>query len=189
MKRAPGLVVTRREFCAFAGAIAVASCTGGGPAAISTGGLSGGGDDDGSPADADNGQHDGNEGSGSGSGSGSGMAATCPSSGATDVGAPTTFTANTPVYFSTGKYFVIRDSGGLYAMTAVCTHEGATCDYESAQSDIYCPRHGATFTLNGAVTQGPATKALNHYAMCTLSNGHVGVISSQTVSATTRLDA
>src|ERR1700729_3245543 len=121
MKRAPGLVVTRREFCAFAGAIVAASCTGGGPAAISTGGLSGGGDDDGSPADAHHGQHDGNE--GSGSGSGSGMAATCPSTGATDVGAPTVFVTNTPVYFSTGKYFVIRDSGGLYAMTAVCTHE------------------------------------------------------------------
>jgi cytochrome b6-f complex iron-sulfur subunit len=188
MKRASGLVVTRREFCAFAGAIVAASCTGSGPAAISTGGLSGGGDD--TPTDADEGgPHDGNEGSGSGSGSGSGMGATCPSSGATDVGAPTTFTTGTPVYFSTGKYFVIRDSGGLYAMTAVCTHEGATCDYESAQSDIYCPRHGATFSLTGAVTQGPATKALNHYAMCTLSNGHVGVISSQTVSATTRLDA
>ena len=186
MKRAPGLVVTRREFCAFAaGALAVASCTGSGPAAISTGGLSGGGDD--TPIDADGDQHDGNE--GSGSGSGSGTDATCPSSGATDVGAPTTFTTGTPVYFSSGKYFVIRDSGGLYAMTAVCTHEGATCDYESAQSDIYCPRHGATFSLTGAVTQGPATKALNHYAMCTLSNGHVGVISSQTVSATTRLDA
>ncbi|HEY1547325.1 MAG TPA: Rieske (2Fe-2S) protein [Kofleriaceae bacterium] len=188
MKRAPGLVVTRREFCALAGAIAVASCTSSGPAAISTGGLSGGGDD--TPTDADDGEpHDGSTGSGSGSGSGSAMAATCPSTGATDVGAPTTFTTTTPVYFSTGKYFVIRDSGGLYAMTAVCTHEGATCDYESAQTDIYCPRHGATFSLNGAVTQGPATKALSHYAMCTLANGHVGVITSQTVSATTRLDA
>jgi nitrite reductase/ring-hydroxylating ferredoxin subunit len=195
MKRVPGLVVTRREFCAFAGAIVAASCTGSGPAAIQTGGLNGGGDDDGNPVDANGGGGGGGGGSGSGggdgsgSGSGSGMAATCPSTGATDVGAPTTFTTGTPVYFSSGKYFVVRDSGGLYAMTAVCTHEGATCEYESAQSDIYCPRHGATFSLVGAVTQGPATKALAHYAMCTLSNGHVGVISSQTVSSTTRLDA
>jgi cytochrome b6-f complex iron-sulfur subunit len=186
VKRARGLVVTRREFCAFAGAIVAASCTGSGPAAIQTGGLSGGGDDD-SPSDAPSGAPDAPE--GSGSGSGSAQAATCPATGATDVGAPTTFTTGTPVYFSSGKYFVVRDSGGLYAMTAVCTHEGATCEYESAQTDIYCPRHGATFSLTGAVTQGPATKALNHYAMCTLSNGHVGVISSQTVSATTRLDA
>lgn len=80
----------------------------------------------------------------------------------------------------------MRDSNGLYAMTAVCTHEGATCEYESAQNDIYCPRHGATFSLNGAVTQSPATKALNHFAMCTMSNGNVGVITSQTVSATER---
>ena len=78
-------------------------------------------------------------------------------------------TLNTPVYISAQKFFVMRDSGGLYAMTAVCTHQGATTNVQG--SSIYCPRHGATFSFNGAVTEGPATKPLNHYAMCTMSSG------------------
>ncbi len=45
-----------------------------------------------------------------------GPAATCPATGATDAGAPSSITTNSPVYHSTGKFFVVRDSGGLYAV-------------------------------------------------------------------------
>jgi nitrite reductase/ring-hydroxylating ferredoxin subunit len=193
MKRAPGLIeLSRRDFCAFAcgvGAVLV-GCTSNGPTAIQTGGLSGGDDDGNDPPDAGgdvNPPIDASAGSGHGSGSGSAAAPTCPSSGATDVGAASAFAMNTPVYISAQKMFVVRDSGGLYALTAVCTHQGATTEVQG--SSIYCPRHGATFTFNGAVTTGPATKPLNHFAMCTLANGHVGVVTSMTVSASQRLDA
>jgi Rieske Fe-S protein len=72
-------------------------------------------------------------------------------------------------------------------LTARCTHDGVTISAES--SDFYCPAHGATFNFNGTVTQGPAFTNLVHYAMCTLANGHVGVIKSQTVSQSQRLVA
>jgi hypothetical protein len=39
------------------------------------------------------------------------------------------------------------------------------------------------------VTMGPAVVPLVHFEMCTLSNGHVGVVTSQTVSKTQRLMA
>ena len=114
-------------------------------------------------------------------------AATCPSSGATDVGAASTFTLNTPVYHSSGNFFVVRDSNGLYALSSRCTHQGVTVQTSGGQ--FYCPAHGATFTYNGAVTGGPTSTALPHYAMCTLANGHVAVVTSQTVSASQRLVA
>jgi cytochrome b6-f complex iron-sulfur subunit len=194
MKRAEGLevIVTRRHFCGGVatclGAAFVASCADGdGTSVVQTTGLNG--------PDGEQ-----NMGSGSGSGSGSGMhldagvttdaggtTATCPATGATDVGAASTFTANVPKYFSSGNFFVVRDSGGLYALTARCTHDGVTISAES--SDFYCPAHGATFTFDGTVTQGPAFNPLVHYAMCTLSNGHVGVVKSQTVSQSQRLVA
>jgi len=193
MKRAEGLevIVTRRHFCGGVatcfGAAFVASCADGdGTSIIQTSGLNG--------PDGEQ-----NMGSGSGSGSGTGVlpdagvtpddgnAATCPSTGVTDVGMPSTFTTNVPKYFSTGNFFVVRDSGGLYALTARCTHDGVTISAES--SDFYCPAHGATFTFNGTVTNGPAFTNLVHYAMCTLSNGHVGVVKSQTVSQSQRLVA
>jgi cytochrome b6-f complex iron-sulfur subunit len=184
MKRAPGLVeISRRDFCAFASAIVIVGCTADGPGAIGTGGLNGP-DGNGQPDASGVGPSDGSMPL---TDAGSGAAATCPATGATDVGAPTTFVANTPVYVSSKKLFVIRDSGGLYAMTAVCTHEGATCDVQGA--DIFCPRHGALFTFNGAVVSGPPTRALVHYAMCTMTNGHVGVLTAMQVAATERLVA
>ncbi len=161
----------------------VAACTDGdGTAIIQTGQLNG---------------PDGEQNKGSGSGSNpppdAGMTtdassmATCPTSGVTDVGAATTFVANKPTYFSSGNFFVCRDSGGLYALTARCTHDGVTIQAET--SDFFCPAHGATFDFDGNVTGGPAFTNLVHYAMCTMSNGHVGVIKSQTVSQSQRLVA
>ena len=116
-----------------------------------------------------------------------GMSATCPTSGVTDVGAASAFAAGSPVYVATGNFFVVRDAGGLYALTAVCTHQGYTLVSESGV--FHCKLHGAHFTFDGAVIDGPVILPLVHYAMCTLANGHVGVITSQVVSASQRLQA
>lgn len=179
MKRARGLVeLSRRDFCVFAGGLALVGCVDGGTGAIKTGPLGTG--DDQPPIDSSE-IHD---------------AATPPpdapggavcAAGAIDVGAPSAFSLNTPVAFTSNKMFVVRDNGGLYALTSACTHEGVACAVSSGR--FRCPRHGALFTLNGAVISGPVSHPLVHYSMCTLANGHVGVIKSVTVSATTRLIA
>lgn len=111
----------------------------------------------------------------------------CPTTGALDVGAPSTFTQNTPVYFAMGFLFVVRDANGLYALTARCPHQGFTTRVQG--NDFVCPRHGSLFSFDGTVLTGPATAPLVHYAMCTLSNGNVGVFTAQTVPDTQRLDA
>jgi Rieske Fe-S protein len=188
MRRPDGLhVISRRQFCgAFAGCVGLAlgACIDGdGTTVVQTGGLNG--------PDGEN--------PGSGSGSGVKMdaglppadapsGATCPTSGATDVGPVSMFTTlNKPVYFTTGNFFVVRDANGLYALTARCTHQGVTI--EAQTSKFYCPAHGATFDFNGNVTGGPTSTKLVHYAMCTLSNGNLGVVRSQTVPQSQRLVA
>jgi nitrite reductase/ring-hydroxylating ferredoxin subunit len=182
MKRAEGLVAfTRREFCALGAlGLAFAGCTDGDRGIVQTGPL--GGPDD-NPDNPDSGTPPPPDGSVPMPDGGPG--ATCPMTGATDVGAPTTFQTNSPVYFSSGRYFVVRDAMGLYALTANCTHEGAACITQSGH--FYCPRHGAQFTYTGAIITGPVSQPLKHYAMCTLANGHVGVVTSQVVSSGTRL--
>jgi len=105
----------------------------------------------------------------------------------TDVGAPTAFVLNTPMYFSSGKFFVVRDSGGLFAVSARCTHQGVTIAVSGSQ--YRCPAHGATFMFNGTVTGGPTGTSLTHFSMCLLPNGHVGVSAGTTVPASTRLMA
>lgn len=210
MKRNPALVEwTRRDACiacfSAAGAAALAACTPQDHPPVGTGGLDGtngnGPDAPGhEPIDAD---------TGSGSGSGSAhptpdaathspdaathspdavvpppdapSGATCTTS-ATDVGAVSTYSLNTPVYNSTARVFVVKDGGGFYAVSGLCTHEGAVCRIQSGY--IYCPRHGAEFTYDGAIVSGPVSRALAHYSMCTLSNGHLGVTSATTSSST-----
>jgi cytochrome b6-f complex iron-sulfur subunit len=111
---------------------------------------------------------------------------TCPTTGATDVGAATTFMTGKPVYFSQGNFFVVRDAGGLYALTARCTHQGGTVQVSGTQ--FRCPLHGATFTFDGTVTNGPASQPLVHYAMCMTASGNVGVQTSMTVASNVRLN-
>ena len=107
--------------------------------------------------------------------------------GVTDVGAPSTFMLGKPVYIASKNLFVIRDSSGLYALTARCTHQGVTITART--SDFMCSGHGATFDFNGDVTQGPASTPLQHYAMCTLPSGNVAVDTSMPVAKTVRLSA
>jgi len=104
-----------------------------------------------------------------------------------DVGPASTFVANTPVFFSSGIFFVVRDANGLFAVSATCTHEGGTINVVG--SDYVCPRHGAQFQFDGTVIGGPASIPLPHLEMCTLANGNIGVNPSVKVAATDRLNA
>jgi len=123
-------------------------------------------------------------------GSGGGCSAT-----GIDVGAAATYMLNVPVIISAKRLVIVRDSGGLYAMSAACTHQGqtvcigTTTACSSSGMDLYCTRHGAAFSFTGAVVRGPASTPLPHYAMCTLTNGNLGVLTTMIVAATTRFQA
>jgi nitrite reductase/ring-hydroxylating ferredoxin subunit len=101
------------------------------------------------------------------------------------VGAPSSFAEGTATYFSTYRLYVARDAGGLYAMSARCTHQGTAV--QDKGSYFYCPSHGARFDMNGGVISGPTSTPLPHYAMCVRPSGDVAVDTSQTVSPDTRL--
>jgi nitrite reductase/ring-hydroxylating ferredoxin subunit len=86
---------------------------------------------------------------------------------------------------------VARDSGGVYAMSAVCTHAGCLLDDGAAtiSAGLSCPCHGSRFDGNGAVTAGPARASLQHYAVSVGSDGSIVVDGSQPVGASTRTPA
>jgi cytochrome b6-f complex iron-sulfur subunit len=59
---------------------------------------------------------------------------------------------------------IARTQSNTYiAVSQACTHEGSTVQFQGPQNRFYCPNHGATFSTAGAVTNGPATKALVSY--------------------------
>ena len=180
MRRVPALTeVSRREFCAFACGVALAGCFGDNGGAVQTGSLDGSDGNAGPDASTVN-PPDGGHADG-------GVAATC-SGTYFDVGTPASFLLNTPKQFGSPNYiYVVRDANGLYALTSKCTHQGVVTNISGSQ--FHCNAHGANFTFNGVVTTGPANKALQHYAMCTLANGNVGVQTSIKVDASARLVA
>ena len=86
---------------------------------------------------------------------------------------------------------VARDANGVYAMSAVCTHAGCLL-VDSAQTiagGLGCPCHGSVFDGDGAVTAGPARRALQHYLVTIAADGSITVDGSQPVSASARTPA
>lgn len=198
MRRSEKLVeLSRRDFCGLAClGLAVAACTSG-IGAIQTGGLDPG-DGTSTPPDGSSpdplqdagttGTHDAAGAHDAGT-TGSPDAATGVACTTTmiDVGAASAFALNTPVYVSAAKCFIVRDAGGLYAVSARCTHAGVTVAVSGTR--YLCPAHGAQFQFNGDIISGPVSVPLSHFAMCNTTNGHVAVETSLTVSKTQRLMA
>lgn len=66
--------------------------------------------------------------------------------------------------YSPAEIIVGRDTGGIYAMSSVCTH--SQCDILIEGSigpmDVRCGCHGSRFDYNGEVLSDPATETLDH---------------------------
>ncbi|MEN9687530.1 MAG: hypothetical protein RL381_542 [Actinomycetota bacterium] len=57
---------------------------------------------------------------------------------------------------------LFRTKNGVFAYSAICTHEGCTVSYNSSSKSLKCPCHGAEFdpTNAGKVLRGPTNRAL-----------------------------
>ena len=53
--------------------------------------------------------------------------------------------------------------GDFLAVSASCTHQGTSVNYNANGNNFICPNHGAQFTSAGIVTQGPASSNLKKY--------------------------
>ncbi len=81
---------------------------------------------------------------------------------------PTTFRAGSPLDYPEGtvrfnkeqKAYIIGTAGGVYALSAVCTHLGCITRFRSDENVIACPCHGSRFDLEGDVVHGPAPRPL-----------------------------
>ena len=56
-------------------------------------------------------------------------------------------------------FFVIRQGGKLFALSAICTHRRCKLSAERDHS-FYCKCHGSRFDSDGKVTEGPAMRNL-----------------------------
>ena len=52
---------------------------------------------------------------------------------------------------------LIRTPDGVYALSAVCTHQGCLLRWKSRERELKCPCHGAAFDPSGRMKYGPAS--------------------------------
>ena len=69
-------------------------------------------------------------------------------------------------------FFIIRQDGKLFALSAVCTHRKCKLTAEPDRS-FYCKCHGSTFAPDGHVTQGPARRDLPVFSVVTDETGQL----------------
>ena len=69
-------------------------------------------------------------------------------------------------------FFIVRQGGRLFALSAICTHRKCKLDAE-ADKTFYCPCHDSTFNPDGHVTGGPARRDLPVYEISTNEKGEL----------------
>ena len=98
---------------------------------------------------------------------------------------PETLAAGQPFVPAGRSVAVFRDAGGVWAISTVCTHLG--CIVKQEGSGFACPCHGSLFKLDGAVTKGPAPKALPWLAVASAGGGAYLIDEGEVVAAGTKV--
>jgi cytochrome b6-f complex iron-sulfur subunit len=73
---------------------------------------------------------------------------------------------------------VVRTSAtAVAALSAICTHQGCQVQYTSNNHQLFCPCHGAAFSLTGQVLQGPTNTPLKTYT-ATLTGNIITIVNA-----------
>jgi cytochrome b6-f complex iron-sulfur subunit len=73
------------------------------------------------------------------------------------------------------RVWMIRNSEGIYALIAICTHLGCTPIWHPAEERIKCPCHGSNFLVDGQNVAGPAPVPLFRAAIALDLAGNIVV--------------
>lgn len=77
------------------------------------------------------------------------------------------------------RVWMIRNSEGMYALIAICTHLGCTPIWHGNEVRFKCPCHGSVFLLNGDNVAGPAPVPLYRASIAFDLAGNLAVDKSQ----------
>jgi len=79
--------------------------------------------------------------------------------------------------------FVVRETQGFFALSAVCTHLGCLTAWKPELGIIACPCHGSKFKPDGSKIAGPAPKPLPWLRMWLSDDGDLMVDRSSPMAA------
>ena len=59
------------------------------------------------------------------------------------------------------RIWVVRNTEGVFVISAICTHLGCTPDWKASENKFKCPCHGSGFKRDGTNFEGPAPRPLD----------------------------
>ena len=80
-------------------------------------------------------------------------------------GKATDFKVGELVPFRKEKAFVLRTERGFLAISAICTHLRCIVNWNEIVKRFECPCHGAKFSQDGEVLEGPPPRPLDLYRL------------------------
>ena len=96
-------------------------------------------------------------------------------------GNPDLYPLNSVTFLQDQQVYIVRTSGGFFAVSAVCTHLGCVTQWKPGANMIACPCHGSKFEPNGKKIEGPAPRPLPHFSVTLTADGELLVDKLQVI--------
>ena len=96
------------------------------------------------------------------------------------IGYPTDFGFGVDTKFQKDhRIWVVRNTEGIFVISAICTHLGCTPDWKPSENKFKCPCHGSGFYITGVNFEGPAPRPLERMAIRLSEDGSLEVDKSR----------
>ena len=77
------------------------------------------------------------------------------------------------------RIWVVRNTEGIFVISAVCTHLGCTPDWKASENKFKCPCHGSGYDDEGINFEGPAPRPMDRAFVQLAPDGQIIVDTSR----------
>jgi cytochrome b6-f complex iron-sulfur subunit len=73
------------------------------------------------------------------------------------------------------RIWVVRNTEGIFVISAICTHLGCTPDWKPSENKFKCPCHGSGYDPEGVNFEGPAPRPMDRAHVDLTPDGQIEV--------------
>jgi cytochrome b6-f complex iron-sulfur subunit len=73
------------------------------------------------------------------------------------------------------RIWVVRNTEGIFVISAICTHLGCTPDWKASENKFKCPCHGSGYDPEGINFEGPAPRPMDRAHVAVAPDGQIEV--------------
>jgi len=71
------------------------------------------------------------------------------------------------------RIWVVRNTEGIFVISAICTHLGCTPDWKPSENKFKCPCHGSGYDPEGINFEGPAPRPMDRAHVALAPDGQI----------------